>query len=78
MSGRWTHPICKRCFNFEYPTKRPIGLLIGEGETCCFCGEKTEDGIYTRHDPADPRLLCNAGQDHCDDTEEDYEIARQS
>lgn len=34
-------------------------------ESCCFCGNKHESGIYIRHDPKDPTLKC--GGEHEDE-----------
>jgi len=36
-------------------------MIDASVETCCFCGQVNQDGIYMRHDPKDPKLKC-----HCE------------
>jgi hypothetical protein len=55
----WSHHICDECFAKKYPDKQPIRakhqyLIV---ENCCFCGQPSKSGIYTREDPTKTR--CN-------------------
>jgi hypothetical protein len=47
----WSHSICETCFQKEQPGQDPVRLKIPEPETCCFCGNLHESGIYYRKDP---------------------------
>ena len=52
MSG-WTHSICDECWEQWHPEKNPVRIKGAELETCCFCGMKTDGGVYIRADPKD-------------------------
>ena len=60
----WTHCICMKCFTEKYPEKGPpFRMLKAPEETCCFCGAKTSDGIYIRHDPRGLKFCkCKEGE----------------
>lgn len=60
MMSRWTHPICDRCWSLVSDGRPPHRLLKPEAETCCWCREATQSGIYRRADPVN--LAC--GGDH--------------
>lgn len=60
--SEWTHPICPKCWKRRQSRVKPLKVVDPPMEHCCFCGDATQDGIYTRHDPADPKLKC--GGDH--------------
>jgi hypothetical protein len=48
----WSHVICTDCWNTQHPDKEPVVLAeLLTPETCCFCGQLTDSGIYVRHDP---------------------------
>lgn len=51
----WTHAICSRCFAQIRPARVPSVVLGSPEEHCCFCGEKTREGIYLRWDPRETR-----------------------
>ena len=57
--SEWTHSICGSCWKKSPRSKfEPIKVVDAPLEHCCFCGQVTQEGIYTRHDPADPKLKC--------------------
>jgi hypothetical protein len=60
MSSHWTHAICAKCWAERKPDKPLQPKNAGQGmlEVCCFCGVTTQDGIYLRADPAEPKF-CN-------------------
>ena len=60
--SEWTHSICDRCWQRKRGRLKPIKVAEPPLEKCCFCGDVTQNGIYTRHDPTDPKLKC--GGDH--------------
>ena len=48
----WTQPICSPCWEARNPGREPIRLKnLLEQETCCWCGNPTQDGIFVRVDP---------------------------
>lgn len=52
MSLSWTQPCCAECYEREFG--RPaVALLVTSEETCVYCGNATEDGIFIRIDPAE-------------------------
>lgn len=51
-AGSWTHSSCRACFNKNFPNRSPHTIVKAAIETCCFCGEPTDEGIYTRADPS--------------------------
>jgi len=53
-----------KCFTEKYPEKGPpFRMLKAPEETCCFCGAKTSDGIYIRHDPRGLKFCkCKEGE----------------
>ena len=59
MALSWTHPICDddwTKFNGveldgELLVREPIRLKIRTKETCAYCGQDTESGIYVRDNP---------------------------
>jgi len=61
--SNWTHAICiedwdKLNPDRQWPKDRPRrnDELMG---SCCWCGGPFQ-GIFLRHDPTDPILLCNS------------------
>lgn len=56
--GEWSHNICERCWRRQKPDREPVKINYAPVENCCFCGNSTQAGIYTRHDPKDPELKC--------------------
>lgn len=51
--SRWTHPVCSSCYADFEPDRDPHVVVDADRETCCGCGEPTEEGIYYRADPRD-------------------------
>jgi hypothetical protein len=49
----WTQPVCGDCYAAKEPDRVPVALKVEfrEHETCCFCGQPTDAGIYYRIDP---------------------------
>ena len=47
---RWTQPCCQHCWETWHPHE-PIHVQPPESETCVYCGQHTQDGIYIRVDP---------------------------
>ena len=54
--SRWSHAICRLCWDAQTPDREPTVLRYPHEETCCFCGAVTQEGIYVRENPA--RLRC--------------------
>lgn len=55
---KWTHNICIDCWNKQKPNREPLSTTVHNNEKCCFCGNKTNKGIYIRQDPNDKILKC--------------------
>lgn len=55
--GDWTHSICVTCWAQREPDRVPHQVRGAPSEPCCFCGARTEAGIYVRENPE--RLKCN-------------------
>ena len=53
----WTHNICLRCWRRLEGERQPV-TANQDLDTCCWCGEMNNDGIYKRADPA--QLGCSA------------------
>lgn len=51
--------MCSTCWQGEHPHERPVKMVNADHVACCFCGQANQDGIYMRHDPADPKLKCH-------------------
>ena len=49
--SNFTQPICGKCYTTAYPSRQPVKVINANPETCCVCGEPTEEGIYYRVDP---------------------------
>ena len=49
--SKWTHSICMDCYEREEPDRSPTVMFPPDDEICCFCGARTDDGIYYRKDP---------------------------
>jgi len=47
----WTHQICEACWQKREPGRVPTKVIEAEPGHCCFCGERTMDGIWVREDP---------------------------
>ncbi len=63
--SEWTHACCERCWiernveivsDEEFTIKRPVFMTEREALRCCFCGDMTIVGIFTRADPK--KTLC--------------------
>ena len=50
--SNWTHPQCVPCWAAANPGREAYRLVLAEPETCCWCGQQAEAGIYVRADPA--------------------------
>ena len=52
MSNRQTHDICDKCWELHNPGRKPFRTKPEwiEQSPCCFCGVKTESGIFVRED----------------------------
>lgn len=50
--SRWTHPICRDCYEDEAPGREPYRMVEPELKVCCWCGQDTREGIFYREDPA--------------------------
>jgi hypothetical protein len=63
--SRWTHAMCRPCWDAERPGVTPIALRpeMRQSERCCFCGNRTRSGIYYR---ADPNVVQCRGEGHGD------------
>jgi len=58
--SKWTHLICKACWEKKRPGETPT-VLIEEwrdekADPCCYCGRGCQSGIYIRDNPSN--LLC--------------------
>jgi hypothetical protein len=49
----WTQPSCLECWIARNPGRLATRVKDAERESCVYCGEGTEDGIYVRIDPAE-------------------------
>jgi hypothetical protein len=49
--GKWTHNICRGCYNEMYKHNRNPATIKGDYNSCCWCGIKNQNGIYVREDP---------------------------
>ena len=49
--SKWTHPICRKDYAVMEPGREPTRVKDMPIELCCWCGDKTVDGIYYRADP---------------------------
>lgn len=53
--SKWNHVVCGRCYGMMYPGREPVRMkdAIEEqaGDSCCFCGRVTNEGIFVRADP---------------------------
>jgi hypothetical protein len=55
----WTHSICERCWRRREGKRRPVATdKWAPLESCCFCDQKHQSGIYVRHDPTSDQLKC--------------------
>lgn len=61
----WGHNICMKCWKRREPGRAPVRFTEADLERCCFCGDMTQDGIYTRLNPNDDALQC--GGEHPDE-----------
>lgn len=50
----WTQPCCDACWDERRPyAPKRITAGYRATETCCYCGEDTDSGIYVRENPAE-------------------------
>jgi hypothetical protein len=60
--SRWNHPMCGNCWNEMRPGEIPYRVREEFRDEkpirCCFCGKPHQSGIFVRHDPRDPLLVC--------------------
>ena len=49
----FTQPICYMCYTIRHPDVEPSRIReeYRETETCCICGNQTDEGIWYRIDP---------------------------
>lgn len=61
MPVYWTHNCCVKCWVSRWgETRKPYKILDPIIEVCCWCSEKSEHGIYVRHDPITlPNCVCS-------------------
>lgn len=60
MDDKWTHAICEPCWRKREPGRTPVRVLVGQEESCCFCGDPTREGIYVRSN--NKGLLCEGAK----------------
>jgi hypothetical protein len=48
----WTQPCCDSCWTDRNPDREAVRLKEPKKETCVYCGQETESGVYVRIDPA--------------------------
>ena len=51
MCDEWTHSMCWRCWINNHPGQHPVRLKDPKKEKCCYCGDETNSGIFTRDAP---------------------------
>lgn len=53
----WTQPCCDDCWNERNPDRQAYKFVekYREKETCVYCGNTTQSGIYVRVDPAEAK-----------------------
>jgi hypothetical protein len=50
--SRWTHALCRACYQVRRPTVAIPHLVVdGEPAMCCSCGNAALPGLYYRDDP---------------------------
>jgi len=54
--SKWTHNICKTCWDVNFPERKAVTLTIKVTEICCYCGCFNTTGIFVREDPT--KLKC--------------------
>ena len=60
--SNWTHACCNLCWLAREGERIPVRVRESE-ETCCFCGDVTESGIFVREDPNSVRQHCPGHDD---------------
>jgi hypothetical protein len=45
--------VCEDCWDKRNPDRPAFRLREGPEETCCYCGDRTTSGIYTRENVDD-------------------------
>ena len=54
--SRWTHSLCKRCWDIHAGLDQPqLTVIERRAETCCGCGMKHDSGIFVRGNPKEFR-----------------------
>jgi hypothetical protein len=48
MATWGTHAICAACYEEKNPGRIPARIRGDDTRPCCFCGQKTNAGIYYR------------------------------
>lgn len=48
--ANWNHAVCRGCLA-RLLRPRPIRIVTGEREVCCYCGQDTDAGFYMYQDP---------------------------
>ena len=66
----WTHCICDSCWTKLNPGRKAVVMVVASEETCCFCGENTESGLYIRADPREEPI-----KSHCKCVEDEETTA---
>ncbi len=61
-AGKWRHSMCKKCFRKLCPRGKiwawQTPAPLRKWETCCFCLEKNNSGIYWKKNPNGRELKC--------------------
>lgn len=58
----WTQPICDPCWADQRPDQPNPSRIRGDvPQRCCYCGQETTSGIFTR---ADPKVVPYPSVDH--------------
>lgn len=60
---KWNHDMCWACWGLFKPGQQPVRVEGGKMRKCCFCGAKSNSGIFVRHAPAERkrRKACSGG-----------------
>ena len=59
--SKWTHAICRTCWETQEPDRPVIDPGNVPAESCCWCGTPTTIGLYKRADPSE--LRCKGQHD---------------
>lgn len=51
----WNQAVCDACWELHYRGGPAVRVKERDVEQCCWCGQRTESGIYVRDDPMQVR-----------------------